>query len=66
KSASYYPFVEERREKVLRNLEAARRSLGMVAQYDEKKLRSSAMEISKLWAMELLPSDEIEAALASF
>jgi hypothetical protein len=66
KSASYYPFIEERREKVLRNLEAAQRSLGMVAQYDEKKLRPSAKEISNLWDMELLPSNEIEAALAGY
>lgn len=66
RSASYYPFIEERREKVLRNLQAARRSLGLVAQYDEKKLRSPAMTLSELWAMELLPPDEIEAGLAGY
>jgi hypothetical protein len=63
KSASYYPFIEGRQEKVLQNIQAALRSLGLMAQYDEEKLRSPAMAIGELWAMELLSPKEIETVL---
>jgi hypothetical protein len=66
KSACYYPFVEERREKVMQNLQAALRSLGLMAQYDEEKLRQPATAIRELWARELLLPDETETALANY
>ena len=66
KSACYYPFAEERQEKVTQNLQAAARSLGLVAQYDEEKLREPVTMLRQLWAAELLPPDEIEIALASY
>jgi hypothetical protein len=66
KSASYYPFAEEKQEKVLRNIQAALRSLGLMAQYDEQKLRPPANTVRQLWTTELLPPDEIETALASY
>lgn len=66
KSACYYPFVEERQEKVLRNIQASLRCLGLMAQYDEDELRQPATTLRQLWAMELLPPDEIETALASY
>jgi hypothetical protein len=66
KSACYYPFAEERQEKVLRNIQASLRCLGLMAQYDEEKLRQPATALRQLWAMELLPPDEIETALASY
>ncbi|MFN8411645.1 MAG: hypothetical protein U0Z26_04585 [Anaerolineales bacterium] len=65
KSACYYPFAEERQEKVLRNLQASLRCLGLMAQYDEERLRKPATTLRELWTMELLPPDEIETALAS-
>jgi hypothetical protein len=66
KSACYYPFVEERQEKVLRNIQASLRCLGLMAQYDEERLRKPATTLRQLWTMELLPPDEIETALASY
>lgn len=66
KSACYYPFTEEREEMVLRNIRSALRSLGLMAQYNEEKLREPANRIRQLWAMELLPPDEIEVALATY
>jgi DNA/RNA endonuclease G (NUC1) len=66
KSACYYPFAEERQEKVLRNIQASLRSLGLMAQYDEERLRTPATTLRQLWTMELLPPDEIETALASY
>jgi hypothetical protein len=66
KSACYYPFAEERQEKVLRNIQASLRCLGLMAQYDEEKLRRPATNLRQLWAMELLPPDDIETALASY
>lgn len=66
KSACYYPFAEERQEKVLRNIQASLRCLGLMAQYDEERLRKPATTIRELWTMELLPPDEIETALASY
>ena len=66
KSACYYPFAEERQEKVLRNIQASLRSLGLMAQYDEERLRTPATILRQLWTMELLPPDEIETALASY
>jgi len=66
KSACYYPFAEERQEKVLRNIQASLRCLGLMAQYDEVKLRKPATTLRELWTMELLPPDEIETALASY
>lgn len=66
KSACYYPFVEERQEKVVRNIQSSLRYLGLMAQYDEEGLRKSATTLRQLWAMELLPPDEIETVLASY
>ncbi len=66
KSACYYPFAEQRRESVTRNIQTAMQSLGRMAQYDEAKLRPPANSIRQLWTMELLPPDEIEMALASW
>jgi hypothetical protein len=66
KSACYYPFAEERKEKVLRNIQASLRCLGLMAQYDEERLRKPATTLRQLWTMELLPPDEIETALASY
>ena len=66
KSACYYPFAEERQEKVLRNIQASLRCLGLMAQYDEERLRKPATTLRQLWTMELLPPDEIETALASY
>jgi hypothetical protein len=66
KSACYYPFVEERQEKVTRNIQSSLRCLGLMAQYDEVSLRKPATTLRQLWAMELLPQDEIETALASY
>ncbi|GER80017.1 MAG: hypothetical protein M5U11_13075 [Anaerolineales bacterium] len=57
---------EERQEKVLRNIQASLRCLGLMAQYDEERLRKPATTIRELWTMELLPPDEIETALASY
>lgn len=66
KSAAYYPLIEERQEKVLRNIQASLKSLGLMAQYDEEKLRTPANTIRQLWTMELLPPNEIEMVLASY
>lgn len=66
KSACYYPFVEERQENVSLNLQASLRCLGLMAQYDEERLRKPATTLRQLWAMELLPPGEIETALACF
>lgn len=66
KSACYYPFAEERQEKVLRNIQASLRCLGLMAQYDEERLRKPATILRQLWTMELLPPDEIETAFASY
>lgn len=66
KSACYYPFIEERQEKVLRNIQSSLRCLGLMAQYDEERLRKPATTLRQLWTMELLPPDEIETALASY
>ncbi len=66
KSACYYPFAEERQEKVLRNIQSSLRCLGLMAQYDEEKLRQPATTLRHLWAMELLSPDEIETVLASY
>ena len=66
KSACYYPFAEERQEKVLRNLQESVRCLGLMAQYDEERLRKPATTLRQLWAMELLSPDEIETALANY
>lgn len=66
KSACYYPFAEERQEKVLRNIQASLRCLGLMAQYDEERLRKPATTLRQLWAMELLSPDEIETALANY
>jgi hypothetical protein len=66
KSACYYPFAEERQEKVLCNIQASLRCLGLMAQYDEERLRKPATTLRQLWAMELLPPDEIDIALASY
>jgi hypothetical protein len=66
KSACYYPFAEERQEKVLHNIQASLRCLGLMAQYDEERLRKPATTLRQLWAMELLSPDEIETALANY
>ncbi len=66
KSACYYPFAEQRRQSVTRNIQKAMQSLGRMAQYDEAKLRPPSNIIRQLWTMELLPPDEIEMALASW
>lgn len=63
KSACYYPLAEEREETVVQNLKSALRSLGLVAQYDEEKLRQPTDIIGRLWATELLPHDEVETVL---
>ncbi len=66
KSACIYPLGEERQETVVQSLQSALRSLGLVAQYDEKKLREPATRIRQLWTMEILSPDEIETALATY
>jgi hypothetical protein len=66
KSACYYPFAEERQEKVLRNIQASLRCLGLMTQYDDERLRKPATTLRQLWAMELLSPDEIETALANY
>lgn len=66
KSACYYPFAEERQEKVTRNIQSSLRCLGLMAQYDEERLRKPATTLRHLWTMELLPPDEIETALANY
>jgi hypothetical protein len=66
KSACYYPFAEERQEKVLRNIQASLRCLGLMAQHNEETLRKPATILRQLWATELLSPDEIETALANY
>ncbi len=66
KSACYYPLAEERQERVISNTRAAVRSLGLMAQYDEERLRQPSSTIRQLWTMELLPPEEIEVALATY
>lgn len=66
KSACYYPFAEERQEKVLRNIQESLRCLGLMAQYDEEGLRKPATTLRQLWAMELLSPDDTETALAIY
>jgi hypothetical protein len=66
KSACYYPFAEERQEKVLRNIQASLRCLGLMAQYDEDRLRIPVSTLRRLWTMELLSPDEIDIALANY
>ncbi len=66
KSACYYPLMQDRQEIVVNNLKQALRSLGLVAQYDEEQLREPISTIQKLWAMELMPPDEIEMALGTY
>jgi len=66
KSACSYPFIEERQEKVLRNVQASVRFLRRIAQYDEEKLRPKVDTILQLWVMELLPPDEIETVLFTY
>ena len=57
KSACNYPFNEEKEDTVSCNVQSALRSLELVAQYDEEKLRTPVTTIGKLWMMELLPPD---------
>lgn len=64
KAACLYPLAEERQQTVTRNLESALRSLGLVAQYDEGRLRKPATTIRELWSLEVLPPHEAELALA--
>ncbi len=66
KSACHYPFTEERQEKVLRNIQASLGCLGLMAQYDEERLRSPTDTIRQLWAIEILPPGETETSLAIY
>jgi hypothetical protein len=66
KSAGYYPLAEGRRESVVRNVRDSVSALGLMAQYDEENLRVPANTLKDLWALELLPANEIAVALASY
>jgi hypothetical protein len=57
-------FIEERQKKVLKNITASLRALGLVAQYDEKTLRPKIDIIRKLWASELLLPGDIDTVLS--
>lgn len=63
KAASFCPFLEEQRERVRQNMQAALGSLGLMAQYDEDKLRHSAGLLGELWQWELLLSAEMKTDL---
>ncbi len=65
-TSCYSPFIDKSRDMVTDNLKEALRCVGLMAQYDEKKLRPVADRLRILWVYELLPPDEIEAALATF
>ena len=56
KTACYYPFLKERQELIDTNLTAAKQAMGLVAQYDEEKLRQPVETLRQLWTIELLPS----------
>lgn len=66
KTACYYPLAEDRQDIVVRNLRAALRSIGLMAQYDEQQLRQPANTLSKLWSWELLQPDQIQTELATY
>jgi hypothetical protein len=66
KTACYYPLAEDRQEVVVQNVRSALCSVGLMAQYDEEQLRQPADMLSKLWAWELLPPDQIETELATY
>ncbi len=65
KAASYCPFVEEQRDKVIRNAQEALRLLGLVAQYDENELRQPASKIRELWEHELYSPAELAMLLTN-
>lgn len=66
RSACLYPFAEQREETVVQNLQSASRSLGLVAHYNEQRLRQPINTIRQLWALELLPPDEAETTLTTY
>jgi len=65
-TASYYPLHETRRDVISKNLNAALGLLGLVAQYDEDRLRNPIEKIRRLWTMELLPIDEVPSTLERY
>ncbi len=58
RAASMYPFGPKREEATRDNLQNARRSLGLMAQYDEASLRQPATTLQQLWTYELLSPEE--------
>lgn len=54
KTACHYPFLKERQVLIETNLADAKRALGIVAQYDEDKLREPVETLRQLWSYELL------------
>lgn len=66
KIACYYPLAEHRYDVVIQNLKSALQQLGLVAQYDEEKLRLPTDNIKRLWAMELVSPDDIENEIDTY
>ncbi len=57
KAACYYPFLRERDDLIITNLDAAKQALDQVEQYDETVLGPSVENLRQLWTYELLPSE---------
>jgi hypothetical protein len=66
KTACYYPLAEDRQQVVVQNVRSALQCLGLVAQYDEERLREPVDTLGRLWAWEVLPPDQIETELATY
>lgn len=66
KTACYYPLAEHRYDVVIQNLKSALQQLGLVAQYNEEKLRLPTDNIKRLWAMELVSPNDFEKEIDTY
>ncbi len=60
KTACYCPFLRERQALISTNLDDAKQAMGLVAQYDEDKLRNPVETLRQLWTFELLPARALQ------
>lgn len=66
KAVGYYPLTTKREHTVTQNIEEALRSLELMAQSDEERLRAPVDTFRQLWGKELLPPDQAETVLALY
>ena len=65
-TASSYPLHESRQDVVTINTQNALAALGLMAQFNEDRLRDRTERIKRLWAMELLPNIEVKTTLERY